>query len=218
MTQLADSSLCIASMDIDYDKQIASAKAALAEDIKHAREKCAKMVADLEAAKQKQAEHAAWQKRLKYATSASGLKYRVATDKMLSYAKSIENASLTDGAQMQDCYRSIETLEDYAKKLDFIELDSFDLVKSYISAYADEAKRIWEANKQESKRRREEAYYGSWQHRLDQRRQKCAEEQARQAEEARAYDLSHRVYDGDGGFWMTGFGSNGMHVDKFGES
>lgn len=207
-------------MAIDYDAQIALTKEALAKDLKHTKETYAKVIAELEDAKKKQAEHIAYKQRLKYATSASGLKYRVATDKMREFAESIENAYLTDGAQDFDaeCPKVVESLEAYAKKLDYVDLDSFDLVKAYISSHVDLAKRIWEANKQEYKRQREEAYKHSWQYELDQKRKKYEEECERREAEARAYDLAHRIYDADGGYWCTGFGSNGMYVDKFGET
>lgn len=204
---------------IDYDNQIKLTKESLKKDIKHTKEMYAKVISDLEEKKRLQDEEIAYQKRLKYANGKNG-KYRVATDKMMEYASAIQNASLTYEAEklFHDLPKNVIRIEEYAKDFPKCELDDFDLIKSYISKFVNDAQTIWKANSTAYKIQKQHDWENSWAYKEEQERKKLEkklEEDDRRREE---YELSHRIYDGTGGYWCTGFGSNNMYVDKFGES
>lgn len=204
---------------IDYDKQIKLTKEALRKDIKHTKETYAKVISDLEEKKRLQDEEIAYQKRLKYADGKNG-KYRVATDKMMDYARAIQNASLTHEAEKSfpGLPNNIILIDNYAKDFPTCELDDFDLIKSYISKFVNDAQTIWKANSTAYKIQKKRDWENSWEYKEEQERKKREKELEEEEERERQYDLSHRVYDGTGGYWCTGFGSNGMYVDEFGES
>lgn len=129
----------------------------------------------------------------------NGMKYRVATSKMKAFAEKIGNTSLY-GGEVIDAHKDlrIPLLETYAGQ-NRMPIDSFDLVRSYITKFKPMMERIQSINKAENKRQREENYRIWYEHSPMYEADKLREQEEREKEEA----IRKGLVQGPGGEWMT---------------